>query len=245
MLKFRVCLVHDQKLCLISGGSIELTLYKSATQRLPPECSCRPVHNDSCVRPIELVDDNTRAWEILYLKIKFLKAMNEVSRFTWAAKIVNAHHTDYILEIGCGAGLLVEQIAKSIEGGRILGIDQSGAMLKHAEKRNAELVQKEKAKFIKTKFLELNLPLASFDKIVAFNIPFFLKSPLEELKLIKKLLSPNGTLFIFYQAPYPVNDTSSTPIIKGLTSGAFRILDVVIADVPPHNALVVIAQPNT
>jgi 16S rRNA A1518/A1519 N6-dimethyltransferase RsmA/KsgA/DIM1 with predicted DNA glycosylase/AP lyase activity len=32
-------------------------------------------------------------------------------RFIWAASILSVRPTDHILEIGCGAGILTEQIA--------------------------------------------------------------------------------------------------------------------------------------
>ena len=50
-------------------------------------------------------------------------------RFLWAISILQIQPRDEVLEIGCGGGLLVEQIAARLETGRITAIDRSAAMI--------------------------------------------------------------------------------------------------------------------
>lgn len=50
-------------------------------------------------------------------------------RFKWAAEMLNIKPDDHILEIGCGAGLLAEQISTKLKSGKFIAIEKSASML--------------------------------------------------------------------------------------------------------------------
>ncbi len=65
--------------------------------------------------------------------------MKVSERFTWAVSVLNIKPTDNILEIGCGAGVLAEQIANKLTIGTITAIDKSMPMINMARRRNSNL----------------------------------------------------------------------------------------------------------
>ena len=125
-------------------------------------------------------------------------------RFAWAASVLNGKPTDHFLEIGCGSGILAEQIAIQLTSGTITAIDKSKAMIKMAYKRNIRFIETGRAIFIIGDFAKSQLG-QSFDKIFGFNVNVFWKNPSRELELIKRYLKPKGHLYIFYQAPYDID----------------------------------------
>jgi cyclopropane fatty-acyl-phospholipid synthase-like methyltransferase len=121
-------------------------------------------------------------------------------RFLWAHSLMDIKPADHILEVGCGAGLLLEIMAASIETGSITAVDKSASMIRQASKRNQSFIGKKKITLIEGAFTDVKLPEGKYDKIVAFNVSaFFLKDPVNELKRVRLLLKKGGQFFLFYQ----------------------------------------------
>ena len=171
--------------------------------------------------------------------------MKPNERFTWAATVLNLQPGDRVLEIGCGAGLLVEQIARVFNPGTIVALDRSAAMIKMASKRNAALVSEGKAKFIALDFPDSTYKKSEFDKIVTFNVNFFWKYPERELEIIRKILKPTGQLYIFYQAPTWINIEAAQPIKENLKKNSFEILDTIYKKMVPTPAFCIKARPGS
>src|SRR5690606_23416315 len=169
--------------------------------------------------------------------------MNQApERFKWARELMNIQPGDHILEIGCGAGLLAELIAEQLPTGRIVAIDRSAAMIEKANKRNQKYIAQGISTFMNCDLLEYNLSTAPFDRIVAFNVNFFLKNTINEFKHLKQLLKKNGKLYVFYQAPSG-NDTSSINTIKeNLMTNKFSIINTEIKSLFPAPAFCLIAK---
>ncbi len=147
-------------------------------------------------------------------------------RFSWTTSVLDLQAASQVLEIGCGAGILVTQIAGKLSTGTTTAIDRSGAMIKLAAKRNQAFITTGKVTLMVSDFLQTQLPKAAFDKIIAFNVNFFWKGPAKELLLIKDYLKPGGQLFIFYQAPYS-KDTKKAQLIKEqLQQHAFQVKNI-------------------
>ena len=73
-------------------------------------------------------------------------------RFIWAAELLTIKPNNTILEIGCGAGLLAEQIVNRLTGGQFMAIDKSGPMLKKAKQRSKRHIEKGLSKFYNSDF---------------------------------------------------------------------------------------------
>lgn len=154
--------------------------------------------------------------------------MESHERFTWAAYMLEVQPTDHILEIGCGAGLLVEKIATLLTSGTVTAIDQSVPMITLAAKRNQLFMATGKVSLVVGNFSKATFPESAFDKIVAFNVNFFWKDPANELSRIKKCLKAEGRLCIFYQTPNSTGLLISERIKHVLLMNSFQIVDRII-----------------
>jgi ubiquinone/menaquinone biosynthesis C-methylase UbiE len=123
-------------------------------------------------------------------------------RVLWAVERLAVEPDDELLEIGCGGGVAVSLICDRLTSGRITAIDRSPTMVDRATKRNEEQVASGRAAIRLGELDDLELPERSFTKAFAVNVNlFWVRSPEPELELIRRLLSPGGTLSLFYDAP--------------------------------------------
>jgi ubiquinone/menaquinone biosynthesis C-methylase UbiE len=164
-------------------------------------------------------------------------------RFLWAAKLMRVQPADTVLEIGCGAGLLAEQIASRLSTGHLTAIDRSAAMIAKAQKRNQRFIDAGTARFMTGEFSTTKLPEAHFNSIVAFNVNFFWKDGTKELNMIRHCLQPKGRLYVFYQAPYEIDANAAKPIEQQLKAHSFSIADTMLKKMVPTAALCIVAQP--
>jgi ubiquinone/menaquinone biosynthesis C-methylase UbiE len=165
-------------------------------------------------------------------------------RFKWAVELLKVKPTQNILEIGCGAGLLAEEIASKLTTGKVIGIDKSLSMLGKAKKRNKEFIEKGISEFINADFLNSQLPTKFFDTVTAFNVNVFSKNPVRELELIKRSIKPKGNLYVFYQAPFEIKLTDAKPIQQKLLENSFEIVDMQLKKLKPTSAFCIIAAPK-
>jgi ubiquinone/menaquinone biosynthesis C-methylase UbiE len=163
-------------------------------------------------------------------------------RFIWAAEIMSIQPAEQILEIGCGAGLLAEQIAALLKRGKITAVDRSAAMIRMAGKRNERFINKGVASFINQNFATIDLPQKAFDKLVAFNVSSFIKDGAKELELAQSFLKPKGFLFLFFQHPYEPNREMINSCERPLLNKGFTIVDTPLKKMKPYASFCIIAQ---
>jgi ubiquinone/menaquinone biosynthesis C-methylase UbiE len=174
---------------------------------------------------------------------EYIDVMKINERFIWAAEILDLDPADQLLEIGCGAGILVEQIASKLYNGSITAIDRSESMIKMASKRNAESIKDGKAKFQTGEFAKAVFNKSAFDKILAFNVNFFLKSPAKELEIIRHSVKPNGQLYVFYQSPFEVTIKAAEPIKNKLLTYSFEVTETFFKKMAPYSAFGILSKP--
>ena len=163
-------------------------------------------------------------------------------RFLWALSLLEITGSDTILEIGCGSGVLTALVAHQLRTGTITGIDRSATLITKAETTYAGLISEQKAIFQKAAFLEFNSLTKRYQKIVAFNVPFFWKDASNEIALIKKLLLPGGKLFVFHQAPYNINIGNAQPLISALKNAGFTVSKTELNSSLSPSAVCIVAQ---
>ena len=101
-----------------------------------------------------------------------------------------------VLEIGCGPGMALAQMAAAATNGLVLGLDASSAMLSQAAKRNRSAIESGRVKLALGKFESLPFESGSIDGVLAVNVVYFF-SACAELREVHRVLRPGGRLVIY------------------------------------------------
>lgn len=114
-----------------------------------------------------------------------------------ALELMALRPEDAVLELGCGSGRLIAQVAARAQRGFVAGIDPSALMVRHARFRNR--------RFIERGLLDLRCaasddlsawPAGRFDKIYALHVVYFWRRPERDLAEIHRVLRPGGRLVL-------------------------------------------------
>ncbi len=107
-----------------------------------------------------------------------------------------------MLEIGCGRGEAISLICDAVPDARVTGIDRSPTMVASSRDRNAEHVAAGRATIL---LGELDTVLAGndrYDVVFAVNVNrFWTKPVVPALRALRRMLSPGGAMYLFYEAP--------------------------------------------
>ena len=107
--------------------------------------------------------------------------------------------TDRILEIGCGTGHLIGEMAKSVDRGHIEGVDFSDEMVAVAERRNRDAIASGRVKITRGDFDELEYTSDRFDKVCSVNTVYFWPKPESTARKIADILVPGGTIALAFE----------------------------------------------
>lgn len=164
-------------------------------------------------------------------------------RFLWAVTILDIQPTDTILEIGCGVGIAVELVAQHLSSGTITALDSSAAMIARASKRNRTSISSGKVALFAGELTDVKLPTTQYDKIFAFNVSLFWKTPAQELQNIASHLLPDGALYIFHQPPHDITKQVVEKTTDQLLEHGFEVVKITIEDMLPAPVSCIIARP--
>jgi ubiquinone/menaquinone biosynthesis C-methylase UbiE len=110
----------------------------------------------------------------------------------WTIELMNIQPDDSILDIGCGGGMAIKEIAMIATSGVVAGVDYSEIMVKQALKRNAAAVQARHVVIKYGNILKLPFEDASFDKACAIESFHFWPDQIAGLKEVHRVLRPKG-----------------------------------------------------
>jgi ubiquinone/menaquinone biosynthesis C-methylase UbiE len=114
----------------------------------------------------------------------------------FAIEMLGVQPADLVLDIGFGGGVAIEEMLKTIDTGKINGVDFSQVMVTQAKQKfKAEI----KAGKVSIKFADVReLPFDenTFDKICTVNTIYFWEEPLASLQEIKRVLKNDGKLVV-------------------------------------------------
>lgn len=125
-----------------------------------------------------------------------------------------------ILDVGCGGGWLVRELASRVPQGRAVGMDLSDEMLAHAHQNSANIRNTE---FIVGSVDAIPRHADSFDKVVSVESSYYWPDPAAGIREIFRVLRPGGSAWIlinyYRDNPYCHQWSKLIPIPMQLLSG--------------------------
>ena len=110
-----------------------------------------------------------------------------------ALELLALRPEDVVLELGCGSGRLVAQVAARVRRGAAVGIDPSPLMVRHARFRNRRFVERGVLDLRRGASDDLSMwPAAHFDKVYGLHVVYFWRTPERDLAEIRRVLRPGG-----------------------------------------------------
>jgi SAM-dependent methyltransferase len=101
--------------------------------------------------------------------------------------------TDNILDVGCGAGWLARLLAERVPEGRVVGMDVSDEMVRHARKHCAKI---ENAMFVHGSVDEIPWEGQFFDKAISVESAYYWPDPAAGMREIFRVLREGGSAWI-------------------------------------------------
>jgi ubiquinone/menaquinone biosynthesis C-methylase UbiE len=114
----------------------------------------------------------------------------------WGLSHVSINPDAIILDIGCGGGKTIKEMATFAPDGKIYGIDYSEDMIQVTKKVNKALIKKGLVEVKHGTVSSLPFIDNMFDLVTAFETVYFWPNLIDDLKEIKRVLKPDGTLLI-------------------------------------------------
>ena len=100
---------------------------------------------------------------------------------------------DSVLDIGCGAGWLLRLLAERVTEGRVVGLDVSDEMIRHARRNCTDFPQ---VMAVPGAVDEIPWEDAFFTKVISVESAYYWPSPAGGLREIFRVLRPGGSAWI-------------------------------------------------
>ena len=125
----------------------------------------------------------------------------------WTRGLLALEPSDSVLELGFGHGSNLMELARAVPHGHVAGVDHSQDMRRLAARRCAKLLQSGRVALDCADTRALPYPDGRFDKAISVHTLYFWEDPLDDLKEIRRVLRPGGTLVLGFR---PKDDRASS-----------------------------------
>jgi len=139
-----------------------------------------------------------------------------MARETWhenlrAVEALDIKQRDCVLDVGCGHGRSLLELADRALGGKVVGIDSSELMIEIATRRNRPLIDTGCAELVYATADSLPFADNFFDKVLCVHVLYFWKDLEPSLLEIARVLKPGGRLALLFRTKTDIAAVASFP----------------------------------
>ena len=116
----------------------------------------------------------------------------------WGLSSVSIKPDSYVLDIGCGGGMAIKEIASSVPKGKVYGIDYSEDMVQLSKKINDDLIKQGVVEIMYGSVSVLPFPDNTFDFVTAIETYYFWPDLVSDFIEIKRVLKPGAFLLLVH-----------------------------------------------
>lgn len=128
-----------------------------------------------------------------------------------------------VLEIGFGPGVALHDLLERLEGGNVVGIDHSAAMVRQATRRNRTAIEARRLKLYRGTVDSLASPeLGGFDLAFAVNVFHHVKEAEGMLAQVHSLLTEGGRFWLAHQPPMTRDPSVCVEMLEEMEEQARR-----------------------
>jgi ubiquinone/menaquinone biosynthesis C-methylase UbiE len=118
----------------------------------------------------------------------------------WGLKHITIQPNATILDVGCGGGGAVKILARGASRGKVYGVDYAEGVLPTACRVNRAPIRQGHVEIKHGSVSDLPFPDDTFDLATAFETTIFWPSLADDLREVRRVLKPGGTLLIANEA---------------------------------------------
>lgn len=115
---------------------------------------------------------------------------------SWALGKIAIGPNATILDVGCGGGATIAELARLGAGSKVYGVDFSDASVTVARQTNAQLIQEGRVGVQQGNVSALPFDIGAFDIVTAFETHFYWPDLPANVKEIQRVLKPGGRVLI-------------------------------------------------
>lgn len=122
---------------------------------------------------------------------------------------------DHVLELGCGSGRLLFRLAARARRGRVVGIDPSELMVRHARHRNRGWIGAGRAQVEQCWTRDLSrFADQAFDRVIGVHVVCFWDEPARDLAEVRRVLRPGGSLLLGFRPAVRGEPEAGEPLAR-------------------------------
>jgi ubiquinone/menaquinone biosynthesis C-methylase UbiE len=162
-------------------------------------------------RPQFIAKHARNARGLLGRLIAFIMALETWHQNLRAIDALGIDQGDHVLDIGCGHGRSLTELAARAPRGRIVGVDPSELMIEIAAKRNQPLIGSGRVDVVLSTLESLPFPDDAFDKVLCVHVLYFWNDIEASLREIARVLKPDGRLGLLFRTNADLKAIASFP----------------------------------
>jgi len=129
---------------------------------------------------------------------KMNKSHDEVTR--WGIQFLDTGRGKDLLDVGCGGGRNLRNLAEKCPDARVVGVDHSRDMVALSRQVNMDLLNEGRIEVVEATVSRLPFEDGSFDAVTAVETYFFWPDLINDLREVMRVTRPGGMVLLVTEA---------------------------------------------